>query len=196
MLTPLIGCYCLVTTCVQICPKRFYQERKSDWIANKLRRSFFILCSSSSVAFCISEKPSSESLAVWKSATLFLFAQLCCDCEDYGVCMHCKIRVSWSDIRTAAGLGGSDGRPFTFRRSWPLCWSIVRHLGIRRTVSTTTTTCQNAATITDKCSSMNSTCWVVVMSPAWCFVLIRANASNYLQMASDPDPITSVGFLF
>lgn len=182
MLTPLIGCYCLVATCVQICPKRFYQERKSG---------FFILCSSSSVAFCISEK-----VVKWISGCLKV-------CYAIPICAivlrlrrHEKIRRSWSDIRTAAGLGGSDGRPFTFRRSWPLCWSIVRHLGIRRTVCTTTTTCQNAATITDKCSSMNSTCWVVVMSPAWCFVLIRASASNYLQMASDPDPITTVGYLF
>lgn len=42
----------------------------------------------------------------------------------------------------------------TFDTTFVLCWSIVRHLGIRRAVCTT-----------DKYLSMNSTCWVVVMPP-------------------------------
>lgn len=137
--------------------------------------------------FVFLKKSTSESGCL-NIVTLFLFVRLCCDYEGmkkYGV-----------PGATAAGRRDSDGWPFTFRRSRPLCWSIVRHLGIRRMVSITTTASQNAETITDKCLSMNSTCWVAVMSPAWCFVLIRANASNYLQMTSYPDPITSLGFVF
>lgn len=122
----------------------------------------------------------SRQVNLWLSERLLRYSYLC-DCAA---------------ITKEAGRGGSDDRPCTFRRSRPLCWSIVRHLGIRRTVSTTTTGPQNAEAITDKCLSMNGTCWVVVMYPAWCFMPIRANASNYLQIASDPDPITSVRFVF